>query len=377
MKKLKRTPRIGNRMNQTTELAGKWKGWAHGYHTGMCEGLLSRVTGEEHVQHDIRVLYVRTGLHGPFPAMDQALVHTLGGLVREVSEVSPKQDIVRIARERRPDLLLVLHGTLVPPAVIDQIRSLGIRTAIWMVDDPYISDVTMVLAPHYDDVFTHELACIPYYRELGCRVHYLPLGVDTMLYRPKYVPPFYQSDICFIGNAFWNRVHTIDRIAPFLAGRDSKIVGLLWRRLRHYGKLRRSIRVAWVSAEEASCYYNGAKIVINMHRSHDDKAHNRNRRNIPGMSINPRTYEISACGAFQLTDIRQDLSDHYIPGIEVATYSTPGELADRISYYLSNEDERRGIAMKGMLRSFREHSYEKRISRMLDILYGRGQVRQV
>lgn len=349
--------------------AGHTAGWKHGYHVGTCQAMMSRIPQAEIVTYPIRVMYVRAGIRGPFPDLDQAVLDVLKRMVIEVVIASPSQNLIELAGQIRPDLVLVLHGTLVAGGQIQGIRSMGIKTAIWLVDEPYVTDITTILAPHYEFLFTHELAAIPIYEQLGCQVHYLPLAVNPVVYQPKYVPAHYQSDICFIGNAFFNRVRLIDRIAPFLASRETRIIGYLWRRLRRYQSLKRNIRIAWISADEAASYYNGAKIVINIHRAHDDKVHNKNSRNMPGLSINPRTYEIAACGAFQLTDVRQDLGDFYIPGVEIETYSNPEELVDKMVYYLHREDQRKQIAIKGFMKTIEKNTYQNRLTRLLNVIF--------
>jgi spore maturation protein CgeB len=349
--------------------AGRQAGWKHGYHVGACEALQQKLPPSASAQHPIRLLYVRAGLRGPFPDLDQAVTEALRGMVGELIIAGPSDNLIALAARSRPDLVLVMHGTQVPGGQVQGIRALGIKTAIWLVDEPYVTDVTTVIAPQYEWLFTHELASIPIYRQLGCQVHYMPLAVNPAVYKPKYVAPQYQSDICFIGNAFFNRVSLIDRIAPTLAARDTRIVGLFWKRLRRYRSLSKGIRVSWISADEAANYYNGAKIVINIHRSHDDKVHNKNSRNLPGLSINPRTYEISASGAFQLTDVRQDLADFYMPGVELETYSSANELVDKIVYYLQNEEQRKQIALNGYKKTLAQHTYQKRVSQLLQIVF--------
>lgn len=301
--------------------------------------------------------------------MDQAVSDALRGMVNELIVTTPSDNLIELAGQLRPDLVLVMHGLSVKASQIRSIRSLGIKTAVWLVDEPYVTDVTIVLAPNYDYLFTHELSSIPIYRQLGCNVHYLPLGVNPAIYQPRYVPAQYQSDICFIGNAFFNRVHLIDQIAPFLALRETRIVGKLWKRLRRYQSLKRNIRIEWISADEAASYYNGAKIVINIHRSHNDKVHNKNSRNLPGLSINPRTYEIAACGAFQLTDIRHDLNDLYTPGVEIETYASPKELIDKMVYYLNNEEQRKQVALKGLRKTLEKHTYQNRLHQLLNVIF--------
>ncbi len=121
--------------------------------------------------------------------------------------------------------------------------------------------------------------------------------------------------------------------------------------------------------EEVVQYYNGAKIVLNIHRTTENDSDNKNSLGAAGSSINPRTYEISACGAFQLTDLRDDLPQYYTPGVEIEAYSSPHEAMQKMIYYLSHEQERVQIAMNGLNRTLREHTYLDRIHRLLNLTF--------
>jgi len=97
--------------------------------------------------------------------------------------------------------------------------------------------------------------------------------------------------------------------------------------------------------------------------------HNRNSRNLPAESINPRTFEISACGALQLTDVRGDLPDHYTPGLQLDTYASAAELREKLEHYLHREEERRQMALRGLQRTLQEHTYSRRLKLLLDIIF--------
>ena len=71
----------------------------------------------------------------------------------------------------------------------------------------------------------------------------MPLAVHPGLFKPMRVEAKYQSDICFIGQAFWNRVELFDAIAPYLAGKRVFIAGGLWDRMKNYTKLKPFIRM--------------------------------------------------------------------------------------------------------------------------------------
>src|SRR5690606_6643142 len=137
----------------------------------------------------------------------------------------------------------------------------------------------------------------------------------------------------------WNRIELIDDLTPILLDWKVVIVGWWWDRLRNYAKLSDRIKLGdWLSPEETANYYNGAKIVINLHRSIQDDSINANSSTkIPALSVNPRTFEIAGCGAFQLTDLRQETAQLYTLDTEIGTYTSHDELANKVNYYLRNE----------------------------------------
>ncbi|GFN31011.1 CgeB family protein [Paenibacillus xylaniclasticus] len=352
--------------------AGAAAGYETGYRTGWREGACEAVTRTigMHVaaRCNVRVIYVPQG----FQAIDDGIIHALQEAAAELHVVEASR-MAEQALLIRPDFVLVLNGLHVFPddhlTQVDTIRAAGIRTIIWFADDPYVTEDTVMIAPHYDTVLTHEMSTVSLYREIGCTdVHYLPLAVHPLLFRPMPVGRQYQSDVCFIGQAFWNRVAIFDAIAEQLEGLKVFIAGGLWDRLTQYDRLSRFIRHGWLPVEESVAYYNGARIVINLHRTTEAGADNKNTHQYPGLSINPRTYEISACGTLQLTDVRDDLTSYYRPGYELDTYRDAIELGEKIKFYLEHEDARRVIAIRGLARTLRDHTYSSRIDQLMQLL---------
>ena len=339
---------------------------------GKCASIVRKSLEENRTIRDVKVLFV-PARGAPYASLDQGIGGELKRLVREAAIADKDQDAVTLAAEYRPDLVLVLDalGQTFPARKADQIRAMGIKTAVWLPDDPYHSDVTIGIAPHYDYVFTLEKSCVSLYRELGCsRVHYLPFAVNPDFIRPTYADTSYETDICFIGSAFWNRVALFDEIAAYLSGKKVKIVGYWWERLKNYSLLEPCIHGDWIRPEETFKHYGRAKIVINLHRSGDDPSHNSNSRHLPAQSVNPRTFEISACGTLQLSDAREGLADLYTPGVDIAVFSSPDELVSNIEYYLSHENERREMAWRGLQRTMSEHTFRNRLSELLGVVFG-------
>ncbi|MFB9330232.1 glycosyltransferase [Paenibacillus aurantiacus] len=345
-------------------------GYEHGYWFGQCESVLSRIPQPTDVW-PIHVMFVATSKGFPYSPIDAALADTLAGMTRQLTVTNDSEPVAMIAAQVRPDVVIVLDGLQMPLDQIDAIRALGIRTAIWFTDDPYYTDLTIGIAPHYDDIFTLELSCVDFYRALGCaNVHYLPLGFHPAEFRPRNPPADKRREISFVGSAYWKRAEFFDQTADYLASRDTLISGIWWERLKNFDKLKGKIALgAWMGPLDTAAVYNGAKIAINMHRAHDDHSFNNNSAGIPALSPNPRTFEIAACATLQLTDERADLASFFTPGLEIVTYASPQEMIEKIEYYLTHEVERREIAMRGMRRAMIEHTYARRIERMFQLLF--------
>ncbi|MDO7906990.1 glycosyltransferase [Paenibacillus sp. JX-17] len=351
---------------QSAAIAANYRdGYREGLRLGGCESILKRVRVPEPYYRDVKVLYIPQG----FESIDSGIRDALQKNVRECV-VGTAEGILEAARAHRPDLVLVLNGLHVFPEnqveQIKEVRAMGIRTAIWFVDDPYFTSSTSVLSSHYDLVFTHEMNCVSFYKGLGARrVHYMPLAVHPELYAPRRISPEYDSDICFIGNAFWNRVELFDKLAPFLTGKKVIIAGGFWERLNRKDLLGEFIRPGWMAPEEVAKHYNGARIVINLHRPSEPGQDNQNSFGLGANSINPRTYEISACGTLQLTDWRKDLVQYYRPGYDLETFTSAEELQLKLAYYLEHEKERREMAWRGLYTTMERHTYTMRMRSLL------------
>ncbi|WP_414848025.1 CgeB family protein [Bacillus sp. IT-79MI2] len=317
------------------------------------------------------IIYVASEYDVPYWPLEMGIIDSLKKVVRELHVVSPKQDLLRVSQKVKPDLVLVFSGFKLPCHQVELLKRNGIKTAVWMTDDPYVIDQSKKIAPFYEFVFTQEINCVSFYKSIGCQnVYHLPLAADPNVFYPREVDEKYKTDILFIGVAFSNRVKFFDEIADYLVNKNMLISGVGWKSLKNYHLLQRRINANhWLSPEETANYYNGAKIVLNLHRSHDDPTINKNSEKIEALSLNPRTFEISACGAFQLTDIRPDVSEFYKPGYDIETYRTPQELIEKIEYYLNNEEERKTIASRALNRIQNEHTFSHRILELLGIVF--------
>jgi spore maturation protein CgeB len=84
--------------------------------------------------------------------------------------------------------------------------------------------------------------------------------------------------------------------------------------------------------------------------------------------IKARTFEVPGAGGFALTEWAEGLEQYYVPGKEIAVFHKLEELTYTIRHYLAHPAERDAIAWAGYKRTCAEHTYDKRLSEVLDFL---------
>ena len=100
-----------------------------------------------------------------------------------------------------------------------------------------------------------------------------------------------------------------------------------------------------------------AKIVLNRHI--DVAEENAN---------NMRLFEATGMGALLLTEEKQNLSELFIPDLEVITYRDVDEIVSRVGEYLGDETAAARVAEAGQRRTLGEHSYLHRMRELVPIL---------
>lgn len=356
---------------QTGRSVGLQDGFDEGYLRGRMDVMTSRPAPVFPLRQ-IHVLYITSGKEYPYSPVDIGIEETLRLLAANVSVATPFQGVAQLAAELRPDLVLALDGWNMPLEQIDEIRGMGIKTALWLTDDPYYTDVTAGLVTRYDYIFTLERSCVDFYQQNGgANAYYLPFAAYTGYYRPLRERAANRRNLSFVGSAFWNRVDFFRPILGDLMNRGLYINGFWWDRLFEPGTYPGRVEMdKWMGPEETSEVYSSSKIAINLHRSFDDTSVNNNSAMIEALSPNPRTFEIAASGTLQLVDARSDIASFYTPGVEIETFSSQEELLGKIDFYLNHEKERREMVLRALDRTLREHTYTHRINELLTVVFG-------
>ncbi len=277
----------------------------------------------------------------------------------------------------QPDLVVMLNGDVLDPTTVKVLKKLGQRVICWQVDDPYTIDKTAILSPFLEKIFSVDRSCLPHYRQSGCKnVEYLPLGFIESIYFKQSVEEKYHSDLCFIGTPFIGsyRVKILDELIPFLIENKIhfKIIGThvhgqSWANsLKNYALAKEFISEDFVSPEETAKYYNGAKIVLNIHRDSFFGPVDANQNQIEATSLNERAFNIGACGAFQIIDDKRDFSDFYDAGKDLEVFRNIDDLQTKIKRYLADSKLRESIAEQGYQKTIQSLSMLHSVRRLLE-----------
>lgn len=275
------------------------------------------------------------------------------------------QMLLESADEKPIDILICMAQAPISGRVLTELRKRGVLTVLWFMEDYLRFTYWRQTAQYYDFVFTIQRGeCIDAIRQAGAgAVHYLPMACDPGIHHPQALAAEEQarwgSPISFVGAGYHNR----QQMFASLANLPFKIWGTEWPECRPFDSMVQE-QGRRLSPAEYVKIFNATGVNINLHSSTE-----RNGVDPYGDFLNPRTFELASCGAFQLVDQRSLLTEAFEPGREVVTFGSTAELKSLIDYYLAHPDERRAIAERGRERALREHTYEHRLREMLSIIY--------
>ena len=264
-----------------------------------------------------------------------------------------------------PDMVIFMAQSPASERTLLKLKSMGIKTAYWFVEDFRTLTYWNTIVKNVDYFFTIQKD--DFFEELKSiganNYHYLPLACLPDFHK-KIIEINeedrikYGSDVSFAGAGYYNRKNVFAQLIDF----NFKIWGSDW----HAG-LPLSLLIQEdgrrFTEEEAVKIYNYSKININLHSSmwHWDINPN-------GDFLNPRVYEILACGGFQLVDRRRYMEGVFEDGKDLVVFETVDDLRKKIKYYLANEEERLAIAAHGRETAVKNHTYESRIREMMNII---------
>ncbi len=268
----------------------------------------------------------------------------------------------------KPDFVFALAQAPLTADCLRKLRRQKVTTAYWFVEDFRFMDYWSKIAGCYDFFFTIQKD--HFFAELERaginNYYYLPMAACPEVHQPLQLSEdekrYYGSDVSFVGAGYYNRRNFLKGLLDF----DFKIWGNDWD--MHSALARRIQRAgARIDTDEVLKIFNASKININLHSStyHKDI-------NPFGDFVNPRTFEIIACGGFELVDRRSGLEGLFAADEEIIVFHDLDDLRSKAIYYLNNPEERERIIRKGRERMLKDHTYENRMNEMLGVIAEKG-----
>lgn len=84
--------------------------------------------------------------------------------------------------------------------------------------------------------------------------------------------------------------------------------------------------------------------------------------------IPQRVFDILSCGGFCITNYQPEIAEYFVDGQELVMYSDMKDLLNKIDYYLTNEEERKQIALNGCRKALSDFELESSIAGILQIV---------
>lgn len=264
-----------------------------------------------------------------------------------------------IAAENTVDLILVCHDFLWPAEVAELKRQTGAIIVMWFPDALVNIGKGFFMSAPYDAVFFKDPYIVQALKDvLRSAVYYLPECFNPkrhFLPADDNIPKEYCCDVTTAGNSHAWRVAFYSHLNDY----DTKLWGPappLWMRTGSVAAMHQGRPVL---NEDKARAFLGAKVVVN----------NLHYGEIWG--VNVRTFEAAGIGAFQMVNWRPGLKQLFEDGKELISFKTMGDLREKLDYWLGRANERSQIAEAGKRRAYAEHTYELRLSLLLDSAGGR------
>lgn len=276
--------------------------------------------------------------------------------------IKENEQLVSAVSKRKPDLLFIIKGDYIFPETLESIKktvSCPVVGYIWDKpfymhndnQDDYRKSNLKNGIPWYDLIFVFDTFYIDEIKSQGAKeVKYLPLATNPNRYKNVMVTDqdrcYYNYDVCFIGLPFENRIEMFDFLRDYNLG----VFGDHW--TKHFiikGQKTPSYYRGRALGETVKKIYLSSKIVLNIHHL----------QSIEG--LNTRTFDIPACGAFEMVDYKKNIERHFEIDKEIVTFRNINEMKNKIDFYLKNDGLRKTIIASGKQRVLNEHTWVHRI----------------
>jgi len=328
-------------------------------------------TTSQYVDNALRSIGVTTRYTDNSPAypllkklMDTSTInsHLINNLTELLSETL-WQDIA----DFQPHIVFFTAQSPFTDRLMSDISRAGIVSIYWFVEDFRRMQYWKDICNSFDYFFMIQKGEFETLLETTCHKiwGWFPVAADTQSHLPTHLSltdtQFYGSDISFMGAAYPNRV----RFFSHFPKNNLKLWGTGWSdsELSGYNVPLADQRI---TPQQSNIIYQATKININLHSSNDGYLDTAIFDEY-GDFVNPRTFEIAACGGFQLVDDRPAIRELFDVDTDIVIFSSVEEALDKAKFYLKNETKRQQIAKNAQQKVYQYHTYKNRLQNMLTV----------
>lgn len=256
--------------------------------------------------------------------------------------------------ELQPDVVMIISGFFIPPAVYELIRVRGSKVVLVHTESPYEDDRQVARAQLADLNILNDPTNIDRFPQ---GTVYLPHAYDPKVHHPRASHPEMVSDLAFCGTGYPSRIEFLEQCD--FTGMDVALAGN-WVKLTEDSPLRPLLSHPIEQCcpnEVAVDLYASTKASLNLYRKeHSDTA--------DGWSMGPREVELAACGTFFLREPRCE-SDEILSMLP--TFSSPGDFTEKLRWWLAHPAQRIEAAMAAR-EAVADRTFEANATRLLSLL---------
>jgi spore maturation protein CgeB len=280
------------------------------------------------------------------------LVELLADNRRAIDKFRQRRMVKRV-QEIRPDILLTIDRRL-HPTVIKAAHQVGAKVALWFPDHTGTMANHDMFVAGYDRIYLKNPVLVDQLRDVqGLPVRYMPEAANSSWHR-SILPYGAERAVVVAGNIHPTRALLLDRLVG--DGIPVRIYGAALPSWIDFPRLREAHTGEYIARQRKADVFRSAVAVLNnLHPAED-------------AGMNCRLFEAAASGAVVVTEERVGLRDLFAPGEEVLTFDTYDGLVTTLRGLLGDSAVGLPVADAAASRAHREHTYEHRLTSILDDL---------